>query len=198
METSDLKTTAPKTPETVGDQHLLERLRAGDRPLLGHIYQQHRHEFLYWITRTTGCNQETARDVYQDTFVALHENVTSGRLVELRCSLKTYLFSVGRRIAAHRLRRRVHLSLEACAECPAEASAYPREEARRTFVDQQLSHLAPAGQTLLRLFYYDRLSMQQIAQQLGYKNECVAKTAKARCMKKLRFTARQAYALVED
>ena len=49
-----------------------------------------------------------------------------------------------------------------------------------------LSHLSPDCREILRLYYFDRLSMRQIAEVMGYNSEQVAKNKKARCMQVLR------------
>ncbi|MGB3617656.1 MAG: RNA polymerase sigma factor [Catalinimonas sp.] len=180
------------------DQQLLRQMQRGDRAALGQLYTAHRREFMHWIQRACGCDETTASDVYQDAIIAVYENAVGCKLVELRSSLKTYLFAVGRRTALHRMRARTHAPLDACYDQAAEVPTQHAEQAREEFVRQQLATLDADQQKLLRLFYFERLSLREIAERLGYKNEQVAKTAKARCMKKLRANARRAYALIDD
>jgi RNA polymerase sigma-70 factor (ECF subfamily) len=46
--------------------------------------------------------------------------------------------------------------------------------------------LAEPCKSIIKMFYYDKRSMQEIAQSLGYKSEDVAKNQKARCLKSAR------------
>ena len=49
-----------------------------------------------------------------------------------------------------------------------------------------LSKLGEDCRTLIKLFYYENISMQDIAEKMGFRNSRVAITTKSRCWKRLR------------
>ncbi len=63
------------------DNYLLERLREGDQKVLEKIYLDYKAEFLLF-GRTICEDEEVLLDVYQDSIIALYENVQSGKHTE--------------------------------------------------------------------------------------------------------------------
>ena len=57
---------------------------------------------------------------------------------------------------------------------------------REEFIGRIVSEMKSPCAELLRAFYWDRLSGQQIAQKLGYSNPDSVKTQKHKCMGKLK------------
>ena len=125
--------------------------------------------FLHSITRDLGL----AEELCEDTFVrlAVKKPRFSGR-----STFKTFLYAIGRRVAADHLRRlsrREILSLEALSEegfdLPAEedvVSAYLRDE-RKQIVHRALGRLTDSHREVLWLVYFENLSVKEAAGVLG-------------------------------
>ncbi len=125
--------------------------------------------FLHSMTR----DLTLAEELCEDTFVRIA--VKKPRF-DGRSSFKTWLYSIGRRVAADHLRkmsRREILSLEALSEegfdLPAEEDltlSYLRDERRRT-VHRALGRLGDTHREILWLVYFEELSLKEAAGILG-------------------------------
>ena len=97
---------------TTTDEALFQQIRAGKHELFELLYSQHRAAFLRYAEQQLYANEEDAIDSFQDAVIVFYKNVTSGKLTELTCSIRTYLFAVGKRIVykrnQQRRRHRVH------------------------------------------------------------------------------------------
>ena len=176
------------------DEQLLDALRAGQKDRLSDFYRAHRAEFIRWAAKAFKTDEEVAVDAYQDSMIIFYENAVRGRLQHLTCTLKTYLFAVGKHLLLRRLQQQTRVQFtdeDALREWAADdAMARLDEEKDRNHqqevVHDQVMEMEEPCRSLLTLFYFDRLSMTEIARRMNYKNADVAKSQKARCLKGLR------------
>ncbi|MCD8102696.1 MAG: sigma-70 family RNA polymerase sigma factor [Alistipes sp.] len=153
------------------------------------LYVQYREPFVRFAA-SLGCRErQTALDHYNDSFISFQENIASGRLTNLNCSLKTYIFAVGRNkiLRSHRDASPlvpVDFRGEFFERLAAEESAggHLRSELARQAVDA----LREPCSTVLRLYYWEQLGMEEIARRMKYRNGQVAKNRKHLCMGLLR------------
>ncbi|MCD8172190.1 MAG: sigma-70 family RNA polymerase sigma factor [Alistipes sp.] len=153
------------------------------------LYVQYREPFVRFAA-SLGCRErQTALDHYNDSFMAFQENIASGRLTNLNCSLKTYIFAVGRNkiLRSHRdaspmvpVDFRGEL-FERLAEEEPDSGRLHSELAR-----QAVDALREPCSTVLRLYYWEQLGMEEIARRMKYRNGQVAKNRKHLCMGLLR------------
>ena len=125
--------------------------------------------FLHSMTRDLAL----AEELCEDTFVRLA--VKKPRF-DGRSGFKTFLYAIGRRVAADHLRKRrgkETVSLEALAEegfdLPAEedvVSAYLRDETHRA-VHRALGRLTDTHREVLWLVYFENLSVKEAAGVMG-------------------------------
>jgi RNA polymerase sigma factor (sigma-70 family) len=183
------------TCKTHTDAQTLHLLRQGDNRALNGLYTTHRVPFLKWAEKHFGLGYHQAVDVYQDAIVALYENVRSGKLQGLQCSLKTYLFSIGKHLILSLLRqqKREQTALEGWEQEEKVAAVRPLSPApadgQQELLDalsESLHSLPEKSRALIGLFYFDKMPMKEISLSLGYKNENVAKSTKLRCLGLLR------------
>ena len=59
-------------------------------------------------------------------------------------------------------------------------------EATLVLVEQSLEQLGEPCKSLLELYYYDKMTMEDIAETLNYKNAATAKNLKYKCLNRLR------------
>jgi DNA-directed RNA polymerase specialized sigma24 family protein len=80
----------------VSDDQLLAGLANGSDAMLEELYNRYFPMVLHLILNNSG-TEDDAKDIYQETLIVLYEKVTTDSL-ELHCQLKTYLYSVSRRL----------------------------------------------------------------------------------------------------
>lgn len=73
----------------------IQRLQKADKQMLTNLYLEHRISFLEFAHKFS-MNNDDILDVYQDAIIVLQEKAIAGKLNNLTCSLKTYLFSIGK------------------------------------------------------------------------------------------------------
>ncbi len=169
------------------DIALIEAFRKGNTKPLDTFYLRHREAFLKWIAREYGLSGDAAKDVYQDAFMVLHGNLEANKLDENGASLKVYLFGIGKNITLKRLEKRARegaAGAEAQQEWESGDAADLNE--RQLLAVHLYAQLTEPCKSIIRLYYYEGLSMREIARQMGYKSEDVAKNQKARCLKTAR------------
>lgn len=170
---------------------LIKQIKNDGQEALVKIYQDHRIDFIKWAMQSFQCSQEEAEDTYQDTIIAFYENVTNGRLTTLSCSFKTYLFAIGKNILLGIAKKKGRTVMQGN-DIPeiADKDVLILEKIslneRQQEILKALESLGEPCQTILRLYYYDKLSIKKIVQKLQYKSENVVKVQKVRCMKRLR------------
>lgn len=172
------------------DQNLIDKIKAGDTKELGIIYVKFREEFISWLIKTYKCKRDDAEEHYQFVILTIYENIIDGRLVKLTSSIKTYLFSIGkyRLLETSKKSNRIaykideeHFEYENSVE-----KDFEQEEKLIKLAESLLVELGDPCKTLLRMFYYQKKSMEFITQKLGYKNSTTAKNSKYKCLQRLR------------
>jgi RNA polymerase sigma factor (sigma-70 family) len=170
----------------------LEKIRQGDRTALHEIYLQHRSSFLEWAGARYNCDEEMAKDIWQEVVIIFYENTVEGKLTELNSQLRTYLFGIGRNLILRKLDRQgrkvkledeeetlTHLLIDHTSD------DWELNE-RQSRLQSLLKKLGNPCYELLQLFYYQRFTMESIMQRMGYKSPTVVKSQKARCMRNIR------------
>ncbi|MCK8490814.1 MULTISPECIES: RNA polymerase sigma factor [Spirosoma] len=176
------------------DDELLAGLATGSDDVLNQLYRRYFPMVLHLVTSNSG-SEDDAKDIYQEAIVVLYEKVQSGSL-ELHCQLKTYLYSVGRRLWLKQLTQRNRF-LVRDVETPAvdddagqqiDSDLNEHEERDRQFdlMADSLEKLGEPCRTLLEDFYIRHLSMQAITDKFGYTNADNAKTQKYKCLMRLK------------
>ncbi len=171
---------------------LVSDLQTGNQHRLREVYETYRMPFLAWAVTRFSCQEEEAREVYQEVILAFYENVVNGKINTLNSKLQTYLFGIGKFILLKRIEkaRRLDELGEESLDIAIPADQLPGYEAEQTersaTMLSAINQLGENCRDLLIHVYYHRLSGEIIAERLGYKNSDVVKSQKARCMKKLR------------
>lgn len=170
------------------ENSLIKLIKSGDKASLESVYTLYKKEFVLYSKRFS-LSQEDALDVYQDTIIALYNNIMSGRLETLSCSLKTYLFTIGKYQIYNRLKIKTVL------EDVSDYESLLQEENENTFLLQEdnitalqnaYKGLGGKCQEVLRLFYYQNYSLEEIKNYLDYTSKDVVKSQKSRCLKQLK------------
>ncbi len=154
------------------DHLLVDRFNAGDEAAFERLYTKY-YDKTYSIARGVLLDSEDASDTVQEIFTLVYRHL--GRF-DHRSKFSTWLYriAVNRSIQeSRRARYRYkHVPLtEAIPETPTEAGPH-----RDPKIQTALAKMRPADRLLITLFYWEELSLQDIAQTLG----CNANAAKTR------------------
>jgi RNA polymerase sigma factor (sigma-70 family) len=171
------------------EQQLLEGLALNDRKAIETIYKQHYNMVQALILNNSGYPDD-ARDVFQEAMIVLYEKAKSGSF-ELNCQLKTYLYSVCRRLWLKRLGQlqRSFSEVENLHDTvPVEDELERHEQRNRDFqvMEQSLNSLGEPCRSLLKAYYLEMKNMVEIACEFGYTNADNAKNQKYKCLMRLK------------
>jgi RNA polymerase sigma factor (sigma-70 family) len=173
----------------IKDQDLLKGLALNDKKAVETIYRDNYNMVQSLVVNNNGTVQE-AKDVFQEGMIVLFEKARSGSF-ELNCQLKTYVYSVCRRIWLKRLQQLNRFSIEAdsVAEVvPVEEDLEEHEKKDQEFVmlEKAIGSLGEPCKSLIEAFYIQKRNMQDIASQFGYTNADNAKNQKYKCLMRLK------------
>lgn len=171
---------------TVPDQELLQGLRKGSKDAFQRLYQQHYPMVRYLVIQNSGSHEE-ADDVFQDSLLVLIDKLRRGDFV-LTASLRTYIYSIGRNLWLKRLREKGKTKLIDF-ENPVDIADDPIEENNEPILKQLrecMETIGDACRKVLERFYYFKMSMDEIATELGYTNADNVKNQKYKCILRLR------------
>jgi RNA polymerase sigma factor (sigma-70 family) len=122
--------------------------------------------------------------------IVLYEKVKSGSF-ELNCQLKTYVYSVCRRLWLKRLGQVQHFSpevegIEETVPVEEELESHEQRNADFLLMEKAMLHLGEPCKSLLEAYYLEKKSMVEIAGNFGYTNADNAKNQKYKCLMRLK------------
>ncbi len=152
-----------------------------------YLYKTHYPMALQFVKNNSG-GADDAADVFQDVLVAFYQNVRNGTF-KGDSAIKTYLYAMIRNKWLVKLKKNSRMVKM---EEPEKASAGTQilrnenpDEALQKMVESMLEKVGERCRILLKLYYFDNLSMSEIAGRSNFDNENSAKTQKYKCMQKL-------------
>lgn len=171
------------------EQQLLQGLAQNDRLAIETIYKQHYNMVQSLILNNNG-SPDDARDIFQEAMIVLYEKVKTGSF-ELNCLIKTYLYSVCRRLWLKRLSQlqRISPEVEKLEETvPVEEDLELHEQKNMDFqvMERSMKHLGEPCKSLLEAYYLQKKNMVEIAANFGYTNADNAKNQKYKCLMRLK------------
>ncbi|NIK72637.1 RNA polymerase sigma factor (sigma-70 family) [Thermonema lapsum] len=162
------------------DEEILKRLKNGDESALQYLYKKHYRMMSRLVLKNSGTEEE-ARDIFQEALIVLWQKVRAGNFM-LTSKLSTYLYSVCQNLWRKELERKRRLSSE---EKDDIVEQNWEEKERIELVRRCLKQLGDTCQKVLTFYYFDRMNMKEIAEQLGFASADVAKSKKYKCMQEL-------------
>ena len=138
---------------------------------------------------TNSGTEDEARDVYQDALVVFWQKARSGKLV-LTSKISTYVYSICQNLWRKELERKKRLSHESR---DASVTIDMDSPERNKIMARCLNQLGETCRKVLMYYYFDEMSMQEIADRLGFANTDTAKTKKYKCKQKLDELVRSQY-----
>ncbi|SFB77053.1 RNA polymerase sigma factor, sigma-70 family [Flexibacter flexilis DSM 6793] len=162
------------------DGEILQRIKRGDESALDYLYRKHYKMMAKMILRNSGTEDE-AKDIFQDALIVFWEKVISDKLV-LTSKISTFLYSICQNLWRKELDRKSKLSAEQTDNID---DTDPDLQERIAIVNQCIAMLGDTCKRLLTHYYFDKLSMSDIAEKMGFANADTAKTKKYKCKQEL-------------
>ena len=169
-----------KSSSELDEKEIFERIKKGDEKALELIYKKY-YRMMTKLVVTNSGTEEEARDVYQDALVVFWQKARSGNLI-LTSKMSTFIYSICQNLWRKELDRKKRLSNEQ-KDTPTTMDMDSPE--REKIVAKCLDQLGETCRKVLMYYYFDEMSMQEIAEKLGFANTDTAKTKKYKCKQKL-------------
>lgn len=164
------------------DSDVLERISRGDERALDYLYRKYYKMMISAVIKNKGTEEE-AKDIYQDALIVFWQKVVSNELV-LTSKISTYLYSICLNLWRKELDRKSRLTNE---EQQDNRAVYFDDESkeRSKIIEKCIAQLGDTCKKILMYYYFDDMSMQDIAEKLGFASIDTAKTKKYKCKKRL-------------
>ncbi len=169
------------------EQDLLQGIAKGKDVSLRWVYK-HCFDTTKKMVIKMGGDEDEAWDVFQDDVTVLYQKCSTEG-IELQCRINTYVTSVARNIWLKKVSKKVTVAMpETFEPVDAETDAidFLQQEADFAKLEDKLDELGHPCNKLLKAFYFEKKSMQVIAEQFGYTNMENAKTQKYKCLTRLK------------
>lgn len=159
-----------------------------DYGVVYHLYEEEFPLVLKMVVQNSG-TFEHAKDLFQDSMVIIWEKVVR-RELNLYCPLETYLFSICRILWLEHLRKRKR-ELSGTGNALSNVRPYTsffQEEPPDNFekVKEAVESLGEPCTKLLNLFYYKKMTWEEIALELGYASAASARNQKYKCLGRIK------------
>lgn len=169
---------------------------------LGCFVREQWHRVIGYLETQYSLSRDESKDIFQDSFLILHEQNNSGKLDELRSSLSTYFMGICKNKAKEVCRyKRKKSMLDLGETLPIIESEFSEEkvnlllgmfdndekelqEKKENLVRKIVQSLSFPCDSLLWGYFRDHLSPKYLANHYGYKNEHSLKVIKHRCLEK--------------
>ena len=177
------------------EQQLLEGIAANDRKITEQVYRDNYKQVQAWV-QTRGGSADDGDDVFQEAMTILFQKAQNEEF-RLTCKIGTYLVAVAKYIWYKKLDKQNKRpdyqayddgEEEGKREYSYEDDVKVQEEREVHFeqLEGAMTSLGEPCRSLLKAFYNENKSMQDIATQFGYTNTDNAKTQKYKCLARLK------------
>ena len=171
------------------DLILLEGIAAEDKGSVEQLYRQYYLMIQSMVLANAG-SKDDAADLFQETIIVLYEKVKNGNF-ELQCLLKTFLYSVARRLWLKKLQQQQRYmsqpdGLDETVPVDDEMENHLKLQNDFYIMESAMSKVGEPCKSLLQAYYLQKKQMIAIAQEFGYTNADNAKTQKYKCLVRLK------------
>ncbi len=169
--------------EQMRDKEILERIRKSDETALQYLYKNYYRTILRLVVKNNGTESE-AKDIFQDALISLWEKVRKPDFT-LTSKLSTYLYSVCHNLWLKELKKKTRFADREVPENILTDNQSLEREEKIKIMQSCIEKLGELCRKILQYYYFDELSMQDIAEKLGLSNADSAKSKKYKCKKEL-------------
>jgi RNA polymerase sigma factor (sigma-70 family) len=169
--------------------------KAERRKIFEELYESTFPPVAYFVKSMNGSFQD-AKDIFQDALVIFWEKSTDKSFI-ITTSPEAYILGIAKHLWIRKFNALKKVSMnemERAISIPDENTLTP--DGNRLL--QLLENTGKKCMDLLRTFYYEKLSMKDIATALGYRNERSATVQKYKCIEKIRSTIHKTSLAYDD
>ncbi|GLR19888.1 RNA polymerase sigma factor [Portibacter lacus] len=167
------------------EEDYIRRIQRNDENALKEIYDSYSDSFMAFY-RGYGLSKNDLEDAFQDSIIALYQNIMQGKLKILDGSIKTYIWAIGKYKVIDSLRiKKKDIKISNDYIEPYEIKDAELNE-KQQLLYKHFKLLGKSCQKILKYFYYEGLTLQEIVEISEYKDENSVKSSKSRCIKQLR------------
>ena len=175
--------------QETNEQHLLKGLARNETKAVETIYRENYNMVQALVINNNG-SADDAKDVFQEAMIVLYEKVRSGNF-ELNCLIKTYVYSVCRRIWLKKLQQQSRYggdvgNIDETVPVEEDIGEHDKRNSEFEMMEKAIASLGEPCKSLLEAFYLQKRNMQDIATSFGYTNADNAKTQKYKCLMRLK------------
>jgi RNA polymerase sigma factor (sigma-70 family) len=175
-------------PQT-DEKALLTGLAANDKNAVETIYRENFNTVQALIINNNGSSDD-AKDIFQEAMIVLYEKAKTNGF-ELNCQIKTFVYSVSRRLWLKRLQQQNRFSpagdsMEETVPVDEDLEDHVKRDDEFEMMDKAISHLGEPCKSLIEAYYLQKQTMQEIAANFGYTNADNAKNQKYKCLMRLK------------
>lgn len=171
------------------EQELIKGLALNEKGAIETIYKDNFAVIQHLIINNNG-SEDDAKDIFQEALIVLYEKAKSG-VFELNCQIKTYLYSVSKRLWLKRLQKNNRFELmtngiEEIVQVEEDVSAHEKRNDEFLIMENAMMHIGEPCKSLLEAYYIHKQNMQEISDAFGYTNSDNAKNQKYKCLMRLK------------
>lgn len=168
---------------------ILRAIGNNDKAAIETVYKENYGLIQHFVVSNNG-SEEDARDIFQEAMMVLYEKAKNPEFV-LTCQIKTYLYSVCRRLWLKRLQqsRRLESHVESFEKVvPVEDDLEVHDKLNQQYqvMRTAMGKIGEPCKSLIEAFYVHRKNMHEIAGYFGYTNADNAKNQKYKCLVRLK------------
>lgn len=170
------------------DSRILDLIRKGDEEAFVLLYKSNRNAIRAYVSRNHG-DADDAEDMLQEALIVLWKRVRTGRF-EYSAKLSTFIYAIVKNMWTRELARKwreqpTTEDVEFVSEDPSVLDDIVQsEQAER--MREALNRLGNPCKKVLMLYYWEELSMEEIAKAMGFANAETAKSKKYQCKEMLK------------
>lgn len=177
------------------DIDFINGIKANDENILRALYQQYFRMVRHFVITNNG-DESNAKDIYHETLLVII-NLVKKDSFALKSSLSTLIYAISKRLWLKHLNKNKNFlfsenihsyETDYATDINIDEILEERQEKEHNLLKMQtaLQSLGHPCYQLLKEFYYNKLTMEQIAEKLGYNNADVAKNQKYKCLQRLK------------
>ena len=168
---------------------VLKAIGNNDKAAIEAVYKDNFGLIQHFVVNNNG-SEDDARDVFQEAMMVLYEKSRNPDF-ELTCQIKTYLYSVSRRLWLKKLQqaRRIEGQVENFDRVvPVEDDLEEHDKLNQQYqvMRTAMGKIGEPCKSLIEAFYVHRKNMHEIAGYFGYTNADNAKNQKYKCLVRLK------------
>lgn len=175
----------------------------GDNAAIEVVFKRYYASFLGWLQKTYRCSRKQGIDVYCRAILVFREKTWAGAFNDYKeVHLKTLIFSIGKNVYREELRKEQrHAAIHTYSEDPDNVFSDAQADLSTEYYEQffkestnevtlrlkkALEEIGEGCKKILMMRIVYGCSMNEIAEEMSFKNTDSAKTQKNKCLKKLK------------